>query len=230
MKGFPLIRGCLVRHFRKTAGLSQEKLAELAGVNTLTVRRLEKESSLTSHITVMLIARALQVEPANFYDLDDLEQFMAGRLDSVPVFDVVERSSEPIVPDKELCERLRLVPKSFSGTRFRLSFANPKYWQAAEPTQTENMFLESGSSISSYPMINNCEGDELGHFAVYASADSALALLDLNPLVEVEVNARLVYAVIPDEMGNAFISHPSEPRAFKDATGFAIDEIVRVQG
>ena len=232
MNGFPEPQGHLVRHFRKAAGLSQEKLAALAGVNVMTVRRIETGSSATSHLTTMLVAQALQVEPANFYDLDHLQVFLAGRQDSIPeaVLDVSERAAEPVVLDESLFERLRLLPKAHAGARFGFGFENSEYWERAEATETESLCLETGDCIKAAPMLKSLEGNELEHFGVYASAEIALALLDLNPLVEVEAKGRFVYGVIPDAFRNSPNSHPSEPREFEHVMGFALDGICLAQG
>lgn len=48
---------------RRAAGLSQEQLAAMAGVSARTVGRAEKQRSAPNRGTVILLARALDVEP-----------------------------------------------------------------------------------------------------------------------------------------------------------------------
>lgn len=50
-------------HLRKRAGLSQQALAERAGLSMQTISRLERGAN-ARYVTITLLAQALQVSPA----------------------------------------------------------------------------------------------------------------------------------------------------------------------
>jgi len=57
--------GRRIAHHRRTAGLSQEQLADRMGVERRTVQRYENAASDPRYADLLLIARALGVHPAD---------------------------------------------------------------------------------------------------------------------------------------------------------------------
>ena len=56
--------GARVRSARKAAGLSQDRLAELAGVHRTMVGHVERGEAMPTLGTIVRMAAALQVDPA----------------------------------------------------------------------------------------------------------------------------------------------------------------------
>lgn len=67
-----------VRRVRRAQDLTQERLAELAGLNVITISRLEKGTAKEAYAdTVAALARALGVSADYLLGLSDKERFHA---------------------------------------------------------------------------------------------------------------------------------------------------------
>jgi transcriptional regulator with XRE-family HTH domain len=58
-----VVIGANIRHYRGEAGLTQEQLAELAGLHRTYIGHVERAEKNVSARNIAKIARALQIEP-----------------------------------------------------------------------------------------------------------------------------------------------------------------------
>lgn len=63
-----------VRRLRLARNLTQVQLAELAGVNQATISKAERGELNITMETIVLLAKALHVEPVELFDLPELQQ------------------------------------------------------------------------------------------------------------------------------------------------------------
>jgi len=56
-----------IRHYRKKAGLSQEELADLAGVHRTYIGAVERAEKNVSALSIAKIAKALKVRPEKLF-------------------------------------------------------------------------------------------------------------------------------------------------------------------
>lgn len=69
---------------RKARGLTQKQLAEMAGTDQATISKIEKQSGYNyTHETIVRIAEALDVEPAELFGLSELQERVIRALRSI---------------------------------------------------------------------------------------------------------------------------------------------------
>lgn len=227
----PEPRGERIRAFRKKAGLSQEKLAEMANLNPVTIRRIELGQSWSVY-SLETLARALQVKPANFYDLQEMKDFISDHdTTAVPVLESSGQPSEPIPLDKDAYERYELLPGLFRDRIYRFTFlVGPGVeWHKVNASASASLGLESGCCIRRYCTLQTGEitqenwYDRSTCFNVYAIGDVALTLLDMTRGANVEVIASSVYGTT---LGWNWDGGIDEPKQYEDHTGFLVHKIL----
>lgn len=72
-----------VRRLRLARNLTQVQLAELAGVNQATISKAERGELNITMETIVLLAKALKVEPVQLFDLPDLQRRALDALSSI---------------------------------------------------------------------------------------------------------------------------------------------------
>ena len=228
MKHFPKPVGERIKQYRKKKGFSQVDLSGRTNLDALTIRRAEKNTHEPSYQTMILLGTALNVAPVNFYDLDELRDFIAGHLDDSLDISKVRRPEQE-VHDYTFIERYEKLPKRYSNQFFKFTFTNEVRWDPVKANEAEHMFdygFESGNSISGHVKIdveNNDNPFNWIYTTVYANGDIAASLLELKSEVKIQVVAKSIYGVIPDLMHSV-----RDELCYGDLTGFLIEKIVKV--
>lgn len=107
MTTVPQPKGFLVRHFRVKAGLTRQGLAKEANLSLKMIQRAEY-GQLTEY-TLRCLARALTIAPVNFYDDEELQVFLSGRIATSdrPLADTDQQIEASF---QELLDRLEILP------------------------------------------------------------------------------------------------------------------------
>lgn len=108
--------GKRIKELRKNRGLTQEKLAELIGLNQRQLTRIESGVNFASSETITKLAIALEVEPRCFFEFDwECEvSYLKTGTDERPVLKLVEKNNivtvkSTSVEPKEIKE-IRKIP------------------------------------------------------------------------------------------------------------------------
>ena len=236
MRPPPEFHGPLLRLLRKLRDLTQEKLADLIGVDVSTIRRYEKGWCLPEPRAIIKLARALEVDTINFYQKDVLRQFYTGKR-----IHITSDSAEDSIPqlDSSLTERLRPLPQMYTGIRVRFKFRNEQRrmvdrwrrgWEAVDVSTANWLGLTPGATIYSRLSLftdDKPDGSNGWHYNIYATGEKAATLLDLANKVEVEVVGEWTFAVGLDWRRTG---DDEENKEYEAHEGFVISEIISIGG
>ena len=230
MRPPPEFYGPLLRSLRKLRSMTQDKLAELLGVDPKTVRSYEKGWSVPEPRIVIKLARALEVDTVNFYQEDVLRKFFRGK--RVHLTSVDAETSIPLL-DPSLTARLDLLPQMYIGVRTRFKFCNEERrfvnlfwrgWESLDVSAANWLGLTPGATIYSRLKLFTDKPDDSGWwYTIFATGQKAATLLDLANEVEVEVIGDWVYAVGLDWRQT---NSDEENREYEQYKGFVVSEVV----
>lgn len=83
-----------LRNIRTARGLTQEQLAEKADVNQATISKIEKGSANVTLDMIQRLASALDVSPAELFELDELQRRV---LEAMNAIDPAKRDAAIVV-------------------------------------------------------------------------------------------------------------------------------------
>ena len=228
MASIPHASGVRGKAYRDLRGLSQESLAERAGLEVSTVRRFEAGNPV-SECSVLSIARALEVTPATLYEKEILEAFLASRLPDpgeIATTSTVSTVAEKLQNiDSDTLERLKLLPGMHAGRRFKIAFENGS-WGRVETSVVlnfEDFALEPGECLRTLGAnIYDDQSQRIGVSDLYANGDTALGLFELRKSTRVVAVGRTVFGVTLDPYSFGGFH---DPKVYDQHYGFLIEEI-----
>ena len=123
MKTFKEAFGAKIKEYRKSRGLTQEKLAEIIDVNQRQLTRIETGENYPSAETFEKICLALEVSPDAFYKFEwQIKQSIlkTGTYD-VPVVNVVKKDENVTVKTESSVLKKEFKKRTFPSDRTELS-------------------------------------------------------------------------------------------------------------
>ena len=232
MSSIPRAHGSRIRYFREKEKLTQEQLAEQSNLNIKTIQRLENEVYLPSETTIKLLSKTLQIHPANFYDLDELKNFLSGHDEtsgSILETDSNRPGGDVVDLDKELYKMLEALPRTVANRsiRFRFSVGPDTHMSRVCASECHSLGLEPGNTISLVSRVFGAQGQKLKLYSayetVYAIGDTAFALFEAGAEREIDVEAiaTWIYGEVLDNQW-LYTHEPGEPKVYEDCTGFLV--------
>ena len=225
----PEFYGPMLRAIRKHRGLTQAKIAERVGLGDDTIRRYENGWCMPDPLTILKLARALDVDTINFYQADPVRKFARGKRIHVGVD---EESSLPQL-DSSLRKRLSYLPQVLAGERVRFSFRNETHhvdqhwrgWKELDATTAKWLGLAPGATIHCRLLLLTQDNpDGIGTYTVYATGDKAATLFDLANAAKVDVVGEWAYAVGPDWRRSSW--DDEDNKEYEVHEGFVVAEII----
>lgn len=216
MTTVPQAKGFLVRHFRDQAGLSQQRLADKANLNLKMIQRAEN-GQMTEY-TLLCIARALAIAPVNFYDSEDLQVFLSGRIETG---EPPHSNGDPAIEEDsdELLDRFTTLPARYANKVVEIVFERDRFFRRTDANVTETLGLATGSCISSHLKV----GDNW--FSIFATGDLAETVLDIPVGSRIAAIATTVWGVRTnrDRWDPETIEHD-------EIVGLVLSQVVDVHG
>ncbi len=116
MSDFKVLFGQRIKELRKNRGLTQEKLAELVGMNQRQLSRIESGVNFASSETIVRLSIALDVEPKCFFEFDwqYSAEYLRTGTDERPLLRLVEKDNIVTVKsasvEPKVIKEIRKIP------------------------------------------------------------------------------------------------------------------------